>query len=109
MASRSNRSATAPATSGAENDVPADTPWDASISWQRSVGPLVVSGQSVVKTLVANGGSACCDKGPMIAAPGAMISGFCTPVTVGPALENQHGSPPTGWRGIAVGSKSPPA
>jgi len=45
----------------------------------------------------------------MIAAPGAMISGFGTPVTVGPALENQHGSPPTGSRGIAVGSGWPPA
>jgi len=28
-----------------------------------------------------------------MAAPGAMISGFAIPVRVGPALENQQGSP----------------
>jgi len=37
-----------------------------------------------------------------------MISGFGTPVTVGPALENQHGSPLVTSRGNADGTGSPP-
>src|SRR5260370_12125741 len=54
------------------------------------------------------GGIACWDNAPTMAAPGAIISGFCKPVTVGPALENQHGSPSVGCRSRPAGSGAPP-
>src|SRR5579883_1084287 len=54
------------------------------------------------------GGTACAERAPMMAAPGAMISGLAMPVSVGPALENQHGSPGTGSRGCADRSARPP-
>ncbi len=99
----------APATTGDEKDVPKETPWVASICWQRSLGflPGGVGHCGFVKMLADAGGTACDDSAPMIAAPGAMISGFAMPVSVGPALENQHGSPGTGSR-CAGSSGRPP-
>src|SRR5579872_5238226 len=58
--------------------------------------------------LATAGGTACSDIAPISAAPGAMISGFCTPVSVGPALENQQGSPATASRGAAPPCSMPP-
>jgi hypothetical protein len=58
--------------------------------------------------LDSDGGSACSDSAPMMAAPGAMISGLSTPVRVGPALENQHGSPSTASLTWPSGSGAPP-
>ena len=88
--------ATAPATTGEEKDVPNETPCVPSICWQS--GSLAVcpdsAGQAgLVKMLALVPGVASSDSAPTMAAPGAMISGFWIPVSVGPALENQHGSP----------------
>src|SRR5437016_5747544 len=45
----------------------------------------------------------------MIPAPGAEISGLGVPVTVGPALVNQHASPAIGGSEARNGSVIPPA
>ena len=88
-------SATTPATTGEDIDVPTAIPCVASICRQReSVLPDFVAGHdALVKTLPLTPGFALRLSAETTSAPGAAISGFGAPVTVGPALENQQTSP----------------
>src|SRR5579863_5673480 len=102
--------ATTPATMGDENDVPNDTACSASTCWH--VGSFVSAahdGPAKMLAVAVAEGTACCERAPTIAAPGAMMSGFASTVSVGPAPENQHGSPGEGSLVAPLGSTSPPA
>src|SRR5690349_5757338 len=98
------RSATTPDTTGADIDVPVETPCVSSICMQRlSFSPEGLSGHpDVVNTLPGVPGSAAELIADTTNAPGAAISGFATPVAFGPALENQHTSPSPTARTVGV-------
>lgn len=78
-----------PATIGDDIDVPSATACVGSISMHfGSTFPVPFSGgQLVVKMLFGDPGSAAWLIAPTTTAPGARMSGFGTPVSVGPALE----------------------
>jgi len=95
-----------PATIGDDIDVPSATACVGSTSSHAgSTLPVFLSGgQSPVKMLFGEPGSASWLSAAMTTAPGARMSGFGTPVSVGPALENVHTSPScASWRGAFCG------
>src|ERR1700722_14764096 len=87
-----------PVTMGADMLVPSAAACPGSTRRHRgsAAPPSGAAGQwASLKMLLGEPGGAWLLIAPMTHAPGAEISGFGTPVTVGPALENQHTSPST--------------
>ena len=97
----SSRSATAPATRGAANEVPAETPWSVSICWHAGSAARPAPRDNSSRRCSAatrDWARPCAAKAPTIAAAGAMMSGFAIPGQrrARARVKNQHGSPHCG-------------